>query len=352
MNNNTPLVTVLMPCYNAMPYLREALESIIHQTYTNLEILCVNDGSTDDTGRVLEEYAQIDNRIKVIHNKTNIKLIRSLNKGIDLASGEYIARMDADDISSPERIESELSILLNNKNIDLVGTNINVINESGKKKRISILRQHSHLSCLFASLFYVPVHHATILARKEIFEKYKFREEEHVIHTEDYELFSRMLLYGVKMINLDSALYTVRINQNSVSRLYTQEQDDNFVECARRHYHAFCGKEINSEIMRVIVNRITKQTSIHQIRLGFAEMKNLKRIFIQKEAKRITPSDKKEINIVYKTHVFDICGQILKKTSLIKKLIALTVIAIYLPMIFRKKTRMYVFSKFFKNTKV
>lgn len=69
--NNAPLVTVLMPCYNALPYLPEALESILNQTYTNLETLCINDGSSDNTGEVLEEYSKKDSRIKVIHNETN-----------------------------------------------------------------------------------------------------------------------------------------------------------------------------------------------------------------------------------------------------------------------------------------
>mgnify|MGYP001807244913 CR=1 FL=1 len=125
----SPLVSVLLPCYNAMPYLREALESIIHQTYTNLEILCINDGSTDETGTVLEEYAATDKRITVIHNETNIKLIRSLNKGIDLSTGEFLARMDSDDVSSPDRIEKELDCLLENEMVDELGCSIDLIKE-------------------------------------------------------------------------------------------------------------------------------------------------------------------------------------------------------------------------------
>mgnify|MGYP000858024831 CR=1 FL=1 len=115
-----PLVTVLMPCYNAMPYLSEALESIINQTYTKLEILCINDGSTDATGVVLEQYAAQDKRIKVVHNEENIKLIATLNKGVELANGKYIARMDGDDISFLHRIEYCVNKMENDDSIDLI----------------------------------------------------------------------------------------------------------------------------------------------------------------------------------------------------------------------------------------
>ncbi|TNE70794.1 glycosyltransferase family 2 protein, partial [bacterium] len=118
-NPESPVITCLMSVYNGEEFLREAMDSILDQTYTNFEFLIINDGSTDDTVPIIESYD--DPRIRLIHNEVNIGLTKSLNKGIGLAKGEYIARMDADDISLPERFERQIEVLLNSK-IDICGT--------------------------------------------------------------------------------------------------------------------------------------------------------------------------------------------------------------------------------------
>src|SRR5438094_2743094 len=99
--NNDPLISVLLPVYNASAYLATAIESILTQTFRNYELIIINDGSTDDSLSIIRSFT--DDRIKLIDNPANIGLIESLNKGIDLARGKYIARMDADDISLPTR---------------------------------------------------------------------------------------------------------------------------------------------------------------------------------------------------------------------------------------------------------
>lgn len=104
-----PVITCLMSVYNGETYLREAMDSILDQTYTNFEFLIINDGSTDDTVNIIKSYD--DPRIRLVHNEENIGLTKSLNKGIDLANGEYIARMDADDISLPKRFERQLRVI-------------------------------------------------------------------------------------------------------------------------------------------------------------------------------------------------------------------------------------------------
>src|SRR4051812_19701656 len=105
MPDNLPLVSVIMPCYNTEKYFVEAIESIINQTYKNLEIVLINDGSTDSTTELLNQYSEKDKRIKIILNPVNLGLIASLNKGVAAATGDYIARMDADDISVLDRVE-------------------------------------------------------------------------------------------------------------------------------------------------------------------------------------------------------------------------------------------------------
>src|ERR1017187_7276972 len=120
MKNNSPYITVLMPVYNAAPFLREAIDSILNQTFKNFELLIINDGSTDNCEEIILTYK--DPRIRYIKNETNIKLISTLNKGIKLSKGKYIVRMDADDISFPDRIEKQVNYMETNPAIALCGT--------------------------------------------------------------------------------------------------------------------------------------------------------------------------------------------------------------------------------------
>ncbi|MDE3946029.1 glycosyltransferase family 2 protein, partial [Glaesserella parasuis] len=119
-----PLVSVIIPCYNAENFVESAVRSIMEQTYSNLEIIVINDCSSDNTGEILKRLAEEDPRIKYIENEQNLKLPKTLNKGINLAKGDYIARMDSDDISLPVRLEKQVEFMLSNKNIDIVGCNM------------------------------------------------------------------------------------------------------------------------------------------------------------------------------------------------------------------------------------
>ncbi|HEC93681.1 MAG TPA: glycosyltransferase [Candidatus Atribacteria bacterium] len=126
-----PKISVIMSVYNGEKYLKEAIGSILNQTFKDFEFIIINDGSTDDSSCILEEYAKKDSRIKVIHQE-NIGLTKSLNKAIRLAKGEFIARQDVDDISLPERLEKQLEVFLGKPYIDLIASWYYIINEKGK----------------------------------------------------------------------------------------------------------------------------------------------------------------------------------------------------------------------------
>lgn len=339
-----PLITVLMPCYNAMPFLTEALDSIINQTYKNLEILCINDGSTDNTGDILEDYASKDARIKVIHNEVNLKLIRSLNKGIDLASGSYIARMDSDDISALNRIELELEYLEKNPGIDIVSTGSNNMTEEGVIFSQNIPRQFSSKACFFASFFFVPIGHPELLIRTEVLKENKFLFEEHVLHTEDYELWSRLLRKGYSLTNIPDCLHDFRINSQSVSRKFTAIQDENFVECAKRHYQEFTGENLSTDVARIMVNRINNSININDLKTAISKIHHLKLDFISKENIK-DKSILEEINVVYKTHLFDIFVQSFKKSGFKIKLFALFQVLLNSSMFFNSSVRIYIKTK-------
>jgi len=128
-----PEVTVLMSVYNGSKYLAEAIESILHQSYTDFEFLIINDGSTDLSEKIIKSYN--DRRINYIKNNENIGLTRSLNKGLCLARGKYIARMDADDISMPDRFKEQVDFMEKNENVVACGTFIELFGiKTGKIK--------------------------------------------------------------------------------------------------------------------------------------------------------------------------------------------------------------------------
>lgn len=345
MSENKPLVTVLMPCYNAMPFLTEALESIIHQTYTNLEILCINDGSSDETGEALERYAKQDKRIRIVHNETNLKLIKTLNKGVSLATGEYIARMDADDIAVKDRIQTQVDYLEYYPEIDGVSSGSYNISEDGKVFSENIPRNYSPLGSLFASFMFVPISHPLVMLKVDVFKDNNFLEETQTIHTEDYELWSRLLRKGYKIANIREKLLYYRVRAQSVSRKYSEQQDVNFVECAKRHYEAYAGLAYSTKCVNVLVNRIGKNSlTVEDLKTGLMEMKKFKQLFIEKEAVRDV-GGLKEIGVIYNTHLLDILFQAFKRSKGKVKFFASLIFIKNILLFFNKRAFQYAWSK-------
>ncbi len=183
-----PQISVIMPVYNGEKYLREALESVLHQTFTNFEFIIINDGSTDKSAEIIKSYT--DERIVYINNGANLGLSKSFNKAIDIARGEYIARMDADDISFPKRFERQVSFLGRHPHVDIVGTSLEFIDETGKQLG-RYDKQVDHMDVKFSSLFSTPMMHPTVMGKTSVFKSHHYNEGLH--NSEDYELWSRLL---------------------------------------------------------------------------------------------------------------------------------------------------------------
>lgn len=128
----TSLVTIAIPIYNTELYLRDAIQSVLNQTYQQWELLLMCDGSTDGSNVIVEEMADIDERIKVVNDNTNRGLIFRLNQSVQLANGKYYARMDADDIMTINRIEEEVYFLESHSDIDVVGSSVMIIDDKNK----------------------------------------------------------------------------------------------------------------------------------------------------------------------------------------------------------------------------
>lgn len=311
-----PLVTVLMPCYNALPYLPEALDSIINQSYTNLEILCINDGSTDETGEVLERYAKSDSRIRVIHNSENIKLIRTLNKGIELATGVYIARMDADDIALPQRIETQLRYLETHNHTAIISSGFMRITEAGKELKSSIPICLSGVACAFASFFITPLSHPTVFCRSQVLKENKYAAIEIAHHSEDYELWIRLISKAVRVSNIPDVLQKNRINSRSVSHTFEPVQIKNFVSLVQQHHSAMGLKPVERKVAKIIGLRADQTVRPGDLKEALWVLKQLGRKYLSKAEK----NEKKEIKTIEAYVFLSIILQGLKRGSFLYKI--------------------------------
>ena len=237
------LISVILPAYNAERFLKEAIDSILAQTYTDFELIILNDGSTDRTEEIILSYD--DPRIRYVKNETNLKLIKTLNKGIELAKGKYIARMDADDISLPTRFEKEIRYMEEHPNCDVVSVLPYVMSESGEilhKSRFFISTLHT--SCLFVNLFATPILHPGTLFKSKILKHYKYRDIPETLHVEAYDLWCRMFRDNIEFGVVKEHLLYYRLTSTSVC--HTESQFDKHLALAVKFQEDILG--INPEI--------------------------------------------------------------------------------------------------------
>lgn len=200
----TQLISILMPVYNVEKYVGEAVQSIINQTYRNFELIILDDGSKDNTVPVIKSFN--DSRIRLYENE-HLGLSEQLNYGISVANGDFIARMDGDDISKNERLEKQLLFLTKHPEIDIIGTSYEFIDKNGKSKRTKILHEiHSEISASMPVL--TSVCHASILARKNVFQL--AQGYNNIAFCEDQDLFLRLINQGFKFHNMKEVLYLYR----------------------------------------------------------------------------------------------------------------------------------------------
>lgn len=233
MSESLPLVSVLIPCYNVEKYVVESVSSILDQTYTNIELVIINDCSTDGTAQKLEKLSLVDHRIKLYHNETNLKLIKTLNKGISLCKGKYIARMDADDISLPTRIEKQVDFLEENTDYSVVSTMFYTFRDGSSKMSLyknPLKNEELQAALLFRS----AICHPAVMIRKTLFTELSLEFEEGYLHVEDYALWSKAI-YCTKMANIDETLLNYRVHKSQISSINELRQVENKKEVFKIH---------------------------------------------------------------------------------------------------------------------
>lgn len=223
---STPLVSILMPCYNAEKHLEEAMTSILAQTYKHIEVIAINDCSSDRTSEILHRMALDDSRIKVYDNPENLKLIRTLNKGVSLCKGEYIARMDADDIALPQRIQKEVSFLEEHRDYDIVSSLFLAFNDNSPNKKTLHHNPLMYEELQAYLLFKSGICHPAVMIRKRVFTELGLTFELNYLHVEDYALWSKAL-YLTKLANIGEPLLLYRVHPSQVSSVNEQLQIEN-----------------------------------------------------------------------------------------------------------------------------
>ena len=222
-HNREPLITVIMGAFNAEKYLRESIDSVINQSYQNIELIIINDASNDKTASILTSYS--DSRIKIINNKINIGLTKSLNIGLRNSLGEFIARQDADDISMPDRLEKQLNFLMDNQHCSIVGSQCILIDEASRE--IPFPTPLKPLSMGGIKRYVAidnPFLHSSVLFRKKVVTNLGGYNESFRT-SQDFELWSRLLRKNIGA-NMPNKLIKFRIHEGSVSSgLYQQIQE-------------------------------------------------------------------------------------------------------------------------------
>lgn len=254
------LVSIIMAIYKEpYEYVKLSIDSMITQTYNNFEFIIINDNPEGEAfDDLIKSYS--DNRIKYHRNRNNLGLTKSLNLGIKLAKGEFIARMDADDISFSTRLQDQVDFLNLNSDIYVVGGFAELIDEKGNKiGRIKEVLTYESIK--IDTLFNVSFIHPTVMFRTDIFSKYNMYYDENYTYAQDFELWSR-IVFDFKSANIPKYLIKYRTSKNQISTSKIIEQTDFFLKVVIKQLK-YLGIEINDDekkLIKLMTRNIKNQT--------------------------------------------------------------------------------------------
>ena len=272
----TPTVSVVMPAFNAAEFIDEAISSILEQTFRDFEFIIVDDGSTDDTADILQKYAGADGRVRVFR-QANQGVIAALNCGCRMAQGQFIARMDADDVSLPQRFDRQLEFLKGHPEIGILGTWASEIDKQGSVIGTWCLPASPKV-LKWTHFFRVGVIHPTVLMRREILEKVNFYRPE-AMYADDWDLWLRASAI-TEFGNTPEILFKYRISGKNISKRLRQE----CLEAPIKLLVPFISNFLNesTSIEAVVGLRGSQLASLRQIQLTAALLEKLYHRFVSK----------------------------------------------------------------------
>lgn len=252
----TPLVSILFPVYNTADYLREAMDSMLNQTFTDFELIVLNDCSPDNADEILDAYT--DPRIVRYRGEKNQGLANVLNVGMDMARGKYIARMDSDDISHPNRLQVQVDFLESHPEVDLCSAGMHLFGACDE----TWSRPSDTKTAKVTALFYSPILHASSVWRKSSFDDFGLRFRQEMVPAEDYDLWCRALSLGVQMVNIADVLYEYRIRPGQATSNTGKSKEK--CDIIRKEYFVKAFPKVSEDKADLFVN--WKDCSLRQLR--------------------------------------------------------------------------------------
>jgi glycosyltransferase EpsE len=247
-NISTPLVSVIMATFNEpVKFIKQSVSSILNQTYGNLELIIADDSTKESTTAALDKMAENDKRIVILRQNERMGFVHALNEGLKIAKGDFIARMDGDDVAVPERIASQLDFLHRHPRISIVGGSMNIINVNGD---VVATRHYPSGGCKMSlwTMFRNPLGHPTVMFRRSVIDK-GFFYDENFLKTEDLEFWLRLRNNGFHIANMDDVLLNYRV----VGDLTIKRAGENFQYDYKARVKNISFKHFIFDIMSVLV---------------------------------------------------------------------------------------------------
>lgn len=238
---NHPRVSVFMPVYNAGSYLHESIESILNQSFTDFEFVILNDGSKDESESIILSYP--DPRIRYIKNPQNLGLIASLNIGLETCLGDYIVRMDQDDISLPNRIEQQVKFMDENPEYGLTGSWFEDFGDNIPSQIVRYNSDDTHIR--IRHLYQTHISHPTAIMRTAVIREHHIRFDPEFVHGEDYNCWVTFSRYS-KLSNLPEVLVRKRDHASNITNKYAQTMHNTCTMVKRRQFD-WIGAPISAE---------------------------------------------------------------------------------------------------------
>lgn len=242
MNSLSPKVSVFMPVYNAGSYLNVAIDSILNQTFTDFEFVIVNDGSTDESESIILSYN--DPRIRLVNNPKNLGLIASLNVGLEICKGEYIVRMDQDDISLPERIALQVNFMDQNPNIGLIGSWFEDFGDQIESKLVRYSTNDTEIR--IRHLYQTHISHPTAVLRSSIIRENNIRFDPEYVHGEDYNCWVTISAF-CKLSNYPAVLVRKRDHPRNITNSFSSTMHSTCTKVKQKQFTAMGSNVSQSE---------------------------------------------------------------------------------------------------------
>ena len=258
-----PIVTILMPVYNGEKYIKESIDSILSQTFCDFIFIIIDDGSTDNSINIIKSYNEP--RIKLLSNKKNLGISTSLNIAIKKSNSKYIARMDSDDISLPNRIEEQVKFMENHPDIGVCGTFIKTFgSQKSKTLKLPIKNDDIKIRLLFQN----PLAHPTVMIRKKVLDINNLKYDSNYNGAEDYELWVRLIEKTI-IWNLPKTLIRYRLHEKNISKINFNTQK------------YLTEKIITYQLKKLDITPSEEELKIHQ--MNFSNLNYSKKELIKKE---------------------------------------------------------------------